>query len=265
MITRDTDFLSNLYTYAVRPSVLMEGYYNDTLNKKFWSDGQFDSDIREKLLQIAKEFYDNLGLNVPVIDIQLTGSLANYNYTQYSDLDVHVIIDFSEINSNTDLVKKALDGMRFIWNLRHDIKIRGYDVELYVQDVNEQHTASGLYSLLNGEWIRTPSYNPPDIDERDVEVKYNSYVSEITRMESRLKSKNLSIDDLKAITARASKLKQKAQQERKDCLQGGNEFCVENLVFKKLRGSGMMEKLINIGIEAYDRVYSEDEINRLKY
>lgn len=264
-MANDIDYLIGFYEYAIHPSILMEGYYNDTLNSKFWTNDQFDTDVREKLLQIAKEFYDNLNLDIPVIDIQLTGSLANYNYTQYSDLDVHVIIDFSQINTNIDLVKKALDGMRFIWNLRHDIKIRGYDVELYVQDVHEQHTASGLYSLLNGEWIRKPSYNPPDIDERDVEVKYDNYVSEITKMENRLKSKNLSISTLKAITARASKLKQKAQQDRKECLQSGNEFCVENLVFKKLRGSGMMEKLINIGIEAYDKIYSEDELSRCGY
>jgi len=264
-VTSDKEYLFNLYEYAIRPSVLMEKYYNDTLNKKFWTNDQFDSEVREKLLQIAKEFYNNLNLTVPVIDIQLTGSLANYNYTEYSDLDVHIIIDFTEINQNIDLVKKALDGMRFIWNLRHDIKIRGYDVEIYVQDVNEQHTASGLYSLLNGEWIRKPSYNPPDIDERDVEVKFNNYVTEINKMETRLKSKNLSKEDLQAITTRANKLKQKAQQDRKNCLEGGNEFCVENLVFKKLRGSGMMEKLINTSIEAYDRVYSEDELNHYRY
>jgi predicted nucleotidyltransferase len=89
-----------------------------------------------------------LELKVPVLDVQLTGSLANYNYTEYSDLDTHIIIDFKQINDDEELVKKALDGARFVWNQRHDIVIKGHDVELYIQDESEQHTASGLYSLL---------------------------------------------------------------------------------------------------------------------
>lgn len=262
MVSKDTDYLQSLYAYAVHPPVLMEKYYNDTLNEKFWVNSQFDPGVREKLLAIAKEFYNGLKLTVPVLDIQLTGSLANYNYTEYSDLDVHVIIDFKDISQNIDLVKQALDGMRFIWNIRHDITIRGHDVELYVQDVNEQHTASGLYSLLHGEWIRKPVYNPPEIDEKDVEVKFSNYVTEINKIAVCLKAKNLSQEDLKAVTDRAVKLKNKIQKDRKDCLQGGNEFCVENLVFKKLRGSGMLEKLIDVGIEAYDRAYSEDELQK---
>ena len=263
-MNNDLKNIQLVYEYVVRPSVLPENYYNSTLNQKFWTGSQFDSQIREKLLQIAKEFYDSLKLTVPILDIQLTGSLANYNYTEYSDLDVHIIIDFSKINEETDLVKKALDGMRFIWNLRHNITIKGHDVEIYLQDINEQHTASGLYSLLKGEWLREPSYNPPEVDEQDVELKYNHYVTEIEKIETRMKSDNLSDEDLQKVVNRANKLKQKAQQDRKYCLQNHNEFCVENLVFKKLRNTGMIEKLINLGIEAYDRIYSEDELATIK-
>jgi hypothetical protein len=61
------------------------------------------------------------------------------------------LIDFTKIDENFPLVKKAVDGVRFIWNLRRKIKIRGFDVELYVQDINEPHTSSGLYSSLKNE------------------------------------------------------------------------------------------------------------------
>ena len=79
--------------------------------------------------------------------------MANYNYTKYSDLDVHILLDFADINSDEDLVRAALDGRRFVWNLRHNISIGGHDVELYFQDMEDPHVASGLYSLLNDEWL----------------------------------------------------------------------------------------------------------------
>lgn len=234
-------------------------YYNDSLNSKFWENGEFNSDVREKLLNIAKDFYNSLELNVPILDVQLTGSLANYNYTQYSDLDTHIIIDFKQINEDEDLVKRALDGARFVWNQRHDIVIRGHDVELYLQDESEQHTASGLYSLLNGEWIRKPKYNPPEIDEMDVKVKEQEYVKEILKMEEKVSEPNLTEEECRQIESRAKKLKDKIQQGRKKCLSGSNasEFCVENLVFKNLRNTGMIEKLIDIASKAYDKAFSE--------
>ena len=197
-------------------------------------------------------------MNVPIVDIQLTGSLANYNYTQYSDLDTHIIIDFKQINDDIELVKKALDGARFVWNQRHDIVIRGHDVELYLQDEAEQHTASGLYSLLKGDWIRKPKYNPPEIDEKDVSLKEQEYIKEILKMEEKVSEPNLSPEECRLLEARAKKLKDKIQQGRKKCLSGpeASEFCVENLVFKNLRNSGMIEKLINISSQAYDKSFS---------
>ena len=257
--------LETVYSYMVTPQLILEKYYSDKLHERFWQNNTFDANLREKLLQVAKDFYEAFDIDVPIIDVQLTGSMANYNYTDHSDLDVHIIIDFEQINSNTDLVKKALDGMRFIWNLRHNISIGGHDVELYMQDVNEQHTASGLYSLLKGEWLRVPQYNPPEIDERDVTVKYDAYASEINKLADRVKAENLSPEEYLTITERAAKLKNKIHQGRKDCLMSGNEFCVENLVFKELRNSELFGKLIQIGIDAYDKAYSEDEISRHEY
>jgi len=235
-------------------------YYNDTLNPKFWVDGEFDVEVKRKLLQIAEDFFNSLELKVPVLDVQLTGSLANYNYTEYSDLDTHIIIDFKQINDDEELVKKALDGARFVWNQRHDIVIKGHDVELYIQDESEQHTASGLYSLLKGNWIKVPKYNPPEVDERDVNVKEKEYIKEILKMEQKVSQENLPSEEYKALENRAKKLKDKIQQGRKKCLSGPNasEFCVENLVFKNLRNKGMIEKLIDIASKAYDKVFSEN-------
>ena len=148
------------------------GIYNKDLNPKFWYNKKFDQGVRKKLLNIVNDFTAE---NTFIIDdIQLTGSLANYNYNKHSDLDVHILLDFSNINDDTDLVKQALDGKRFVWNLRHNIVIRDHEVELYYQDTNEPHIASGLYSILKDEWLVEPTYDPPSVDMNDVKKKANS-------------------------------------------------------------------------------------------
>jgi len=247
----DTHKLSGLYA-----TVFNEQYYNDELCPVFWHNNTFDQEVRESLLTIANDFYKHLKLDVPILDIQLTGSLANYNYTDYSDLDVHIIIDFKEINEDIELVKKALDGARFVWNVRHNIVINGHDVEVYIQDIHEQHTASGLYSLKNNDWVHKPTYNPPEVDERDVELKYRYYVKEINSL-SKLLNVTTDKDELKAISSRADKLKEKISKSRNDCLRAEGEFCVENLVFKKLRNTDNIEKLIDIAAQAYDKAFSD--------
>ena len=98
-------------------------WYNDTLPERFWDGDRFDPEVRQKLLEIAADVADKAGVVAEVQDVQLTGSMANYNYTKYSDLDVHILLDFADINSDEDLVRAALDGRRFVWNLRHNISI----------------------------------------------------------------------------------------------------------------------------------------------
>jgi hypothetical protein len=232
-------------------------FYKEELNPSFWKDDKFDPQIREKLLKIAKDFYEALKLTAPIKDIQLTGSLANYNWTDKSDLDVHVLIDFNDVDDNVELVKKALDGARFIWNLRHNIKLRGFDVELYVQDIHEPHTASGLFSLLNNEWIRVPKYNPPDIDYKDVDKKYQGIISDILQMENLMATSDFSSFSEEELYNHAQKLKKKIMDMRKEGLAREGEFSVENLVFKKLRNEGYIEKIIELISKAYTNIYNE--------
>ena len=244
-------------------------FYKKELDQLFWkktiedlpddteaSNYRFDSDIRKKLLQLAEDFYSSLGFDPEIKDIQLTGSLANYNWTDKSDLDVHVLIDFREIDENFTLVKKAVDGMRFIWNLRHKIKIKGYDVELYLQDINEPHTSSGLYSLLNNEWIRVPKYNPPQIDERDVQLKFEGIVNDINQLNVQLQNPTPEMDP-RDLYNHSEKVKSKIMKMRKEGLAERGEFSVENLVFKKLRNEGYIQNLIDLISRSYEKIYNE--------
>jgi hypothetical protein len=243
-------------------------FYKSELNPSFWkkinkdlpdeaNNYEFDPKIRKKLLEIAEDFYTSLGFDAPIEDIQLTGSLANYNWTEKSDLDVHVLVDFSNIDDNLPLVKKAIDGVRFIWNLRHKLKMRGYDVELYVQDINEPHIASGLFSLKNNEWIRIPKYNPPEIDYKDVDKKFDGIVSDILEVENIINSSNFTNTKEEEIYAHVLSIKQKIMKMRKEGLAENGEFSVGNLAFKKLRNEGYIEKIIELISKAYINIYNE--------
>lgn len=231
-------------------------FYQKELNSSFWQDQQFDESIKEKLLQIAEEFYATFKLEIPISDIQLTGSLANYNWTPKSDLDVHVLIDFSKINPDLALVKKSLDGQRFVWNLRHNIVIRGYDVELYLQDINEPHVASGLFSLLDNKWIRIPKYDPPEIDERDVQSKFDGIVNSIDQLNVKLIHSDPTMDP-RELHAHSEKVKSKIMKMRKEGLAERGEFSIENLVFKKLRNEGYIQNLIDLISRSYEKIYNE--------
>ena len=230
-------------------------FYNDELNPKFWIDDEFNQRIRGKLIIIAEDFFKSLDLDTDIIDIELTGSNANYNYSNYSDLDVHIIIDFNDVNKDVDLVKKMVDNQKFVWSTKHDISIKGHDVELYVQDVNEKHTASGLFSLLNNEWIRKPKYDEPQIDENDIDDKTKSYINSIDKLDEE-SNKDLSLDEIDTYFNYAKKLKNKIHSDRKEGLATKEaEFSVENLVFKELRNTGYFGKLIKIIDKLYDKQY----------
>jgi hypothetical protein len=248
----------------------VSAFYHDELNPIFWKKKKdkngniewvFDQRVRRKLLRIANDFYEKfpeLLKGRAIKDIQLTGSLSNYNYTNFSDLDVHVLVNLDGIDDeNPKILKAAIDGIRFIWNLRHNISIRGYDTELYLQSEDEPHDSTGLFSLLNNEWVKTPVYNPPVIDEMDVTKKYDSISSDIDKLRVKLGDLSDLPSNAKALYKRCLKLKDKIQKMRKESLSRGGEMAIGNLVFKKLRNDGYIEKLIDTISKSYDKIYTE--------
>ena len=108
--------------------------------------------------------------------------MCNYNYTEQSDLDTHIVIDYEEAGPK-ELVEKAVDGERFQWNTRHHLSLRGHDVELYIQDITDKKPHAAIYSLMNDEWVQKAKHDPPKLTEEDILPKYNSYVYDINELE----------------------------------------------------------------------------------
>ena len=241
-------------------------YYNDTLHPQFWDEFEFKEDVLKPILKIVDDFVkDDAHISPEMVeDVQLTGSLANYNYSEYSDLDVHILLDFADINKDEEIVKRALDGKRFIWNLRHDIKFNGHEVELYFQDINEPHVASGLFSLSGNRWIKKPKYEQPEVDHEDVVKKANSFKKELDLLADVLD--NISDEkEFSLINRRAKKLKEKIMKMRKEGLAGKGEFSVENLAFKTLRNDQTIARLNELIIKSYDLMFSKEELKEKKH
>ena len=131
---------------------------NDELNPKIWDENQkMKPEVKKNLLKIADDYFESLKIpGVDIEDVCITGSLANYNWSKYSDVDLHIIIDYKDVPVDEALVQDFFKSKSSNWNKEHDVKIYDYDVELYVQDINESHHSTGVYSILNNEWVTKP-------------------------------------------------------------------------------------------------------------
>jgi len=223
----------------------------ETLNPKVWDKNQkLRPEIRKNLLKIADDYIESLEIeSLDIDDVTFTGSLANYNWSQYSDVDLHILIDYQDIPVDESLIQDFLKSKSTAWNQNHDIKIYGYDVELYVQDINEEHVSTGVYSILNNEWLIQPEKKAITVDDKNVKLKANRIMDSIDDLYDEMKKeKNYDI-----IVDKADKIKDKIKKMRQAGLDKAGEFSVENLVFKVLRRNGMLDRLSDIKTIAYDK------------
>ena len=226
----------------------------DDLNPKVWGGLEINKSVREKLLKIAHDFYDGVELEVDVDDILLTGSLANYNWSErYSDYDLHILIDFEKINEDVELVKKYVDSAKNLWNNLHEIKISGYEVEVYIQDIREEHKSTGIYSLLNNKWKVKPSKIDFEPDEDSIKEKAKSVMMSVDDLESEIDEY-----DHEEFSERLSKTWEKIKNYRKSGLESeGGEYSTGNLVFKLLRRNGYIGRILKLKRQSYDKQFEE--------
>ena len=168
--------------------------YNDILNPAIWDNNKLNPEIKEKLLQIGKDFYADTETDAPLKDILFVGSLANYNWSDTSDFDVHVVIDFKDVDGNVELVEKLVNALKSKWNDEHDIHLKGHNVEVYIQDVTKENRSTGVYSLMQDKWLSEPQKENIQIDKEKIQEKYNDTVRKIN---SAIKAQD--INKLKAI------------------------------------------------------------------
>lgn len=209
-------------------------------------DPSLKEEVRSKLLEITNEFLEYLGIEFFVYDIHLTGSLANYNWSTYSDLDIHIIVDLDEFSNGkektttyNEIVREFFELKKKLWSSTNDIKIKGHEVELYIEDIDDKGVSTGIYSILNNDWIRKPEKNETSIDEKKILQKGEEYGKLIDDLFNRAKNGENVVKEV-------DELKNKLKRFRQSGLESGGEYSYENLTFKLLRRNGFIDKLFKI-------------------
>lgn len=232
--------------------------YNDVL-APIWSakeDGYLlDPEVRKSLLKIAMDFVKDLktnnGIDIKIEDVVMIGSLTNYNWTPYSDVDLHIITDFSKLKMKKEDAQTMFDAIKTNWNTKHDIKMKGFDVEVYVQDKDHEATSASEYSVLRNEWVKEPVKERPNFNKPLIKKKYKEYKNKIHSFVKKDNEKSL-----KGLLDKLYKFRQAG-------LDSGGELSEENIVFKILRAKGYLDKLKNNISSIYDDKMSVDEIKKI--
>jgi len=220
---------------------------NRRLNPKIWDSDDLRPEVRDKLIEIASAFEEFIGVDLDIIDYTITGSNANYTWTEYSDLDLHLIIP----GTPTDEQRELFNAKKSLWSEQHDISIRGLPVECYVQGKDEPHHSTGVYSLTDQEWLVEPKKVRPQLDDSAIEAKKDAILAQIQQA---LLSKDL--DRLRTV-------KDKITQMRKAGLTRAGEWSVENLVFKILRNLGLIDQITEKIRELEDQQLSLEQQDNL--
>ncbi len=227
---------------------------HDTLNDKVWDDWKIKPEIKKSLIDIAQDYFDYIEVKADIKDIYFTGSLANFNYSEYSDFDIHLVIDFADVNDDVELVQKYLDFAEKLWKEQHDIKIAGYEAELYCQNIDHKMIATGIYSLLQDEWIRKPSKIDWEPDEELIKKKATKLMHDIDELIEVSEDKHLEYHELKDRMKKTWKKIKGMRQAGLDSKEG--EFSTENLVFKLLRRNGYISKYMTLKRKIFDNKYA---------
>jgi predicted nucleotidyltransferase len=231
----------------------------DKLNPYLWHNNKIDSDVRIMLLDIAKDFIDTLSVKwVKPKDIILYGSLANYNWSKYSDIDLHVVIDFKEVYDKVEFVEDYFDSKKDLWNQTHEnLKIYGYPVEMYVEDVNADPQSSGAYSLITNEWLKEPAHlSDAKLDKTYVREMSAKFINKVDEIEDKIynekNEKNLEIlsDKLYRLFEELKDIRTKGLESEAQEMSNGN------IIWKVMRRTGYIERIWNIIDSTYDKINS---------
>ena len=215
---------------------------HNELNPVLWEDGKIRREIQVKLLQIAKEFYDFLEVSARLDDVLITGSQANYNYTTQSDIDLHLIMDFTQVDCEGE-VRELFDTKRKLWKKDHDINIKGIPVECYVEDLNDP-AVTASYSLLKETWIKQPKKITGGYDK--------DKVFDLATMWSKVIDQAIQSNKLDTMQT----VKNSLAVFRKRSLARDGEFGSGNLAFKALRNSDYISRLMTAINDKKDRQLS---------
>lgn len=235
----------------------------DKLNPEFFDkEGQLNSQIRLKLLDIADDFIDSLKIKwVKPSDIVLTGSIANYNWSKYSDVDIHIIYNYSDVYKKTDFVKDYFNSKKELWNSTHtELTIKDFPVEISVEDSSDPAKSTGVYSLEKNKWVKEPeNMNDSKLNKEYIKKFCAKQMSKLDKLFDEMDNETDKVK-IKKISDEIENLYTKLKDMRGEGLASSEkEMSTGNIIWKVIKHMGYIEKLWNYINNAYDRANTIDE------
>ena len=252
--TIDTNLKKELHV----PNDVLDSFkIKDSLNPEVWPDGKLDPQMKPQLLKIANGFLKDLNLpkGFKIKDIIFTGSLANYNWSKFSDIDLHIVMNLSQFDGDSEMIANYFKSQKDLWNQEHDITLHDFPIEIFVQDSNIELVATAVYSILKDKWIKKPKHETFDLDKEAIKTKADYFIRQLKDIRQDYTDKQY-----QSVIDKSIKVKNRIKQMRKAGLEGGGEFSLENLVFKVLRRTPFMDILSSFKAKAYDNLMSLAEI-----
>ena len=215
---------------------------NTVLNPKIWDHDRLKSEVRGALLRMAEDFIDFVGVPFEVLDIVITGGNVNFTYTNDSDIDLHIIADFDQVQCDRE-VAELFDSKRLLYKRQHHLEIHGIPVELYIEDHRIPATSAGLFSVANEEWLNRPNHIQP---------KYNHVeLDHMVAVWTKILQRAIMTGDLQ--TCRKA-LKLLRQYRKKGLATAAGEFSIPNLVYKSLRNDQVIDGMTRL----IDRLHDQE-------
>lgn len=203
---------------------------HDILNPILWNpDNTLKTEVRDILLETYKEFVRFVDLPLNIVDVEIVGSNASYNYNEQSDIDLHIIVNNELTYMDDEILQQLYNGRKGSFNRDYELSIEGLPVELYIEDIKAGNATNGRYSILKNEWVMFPkplTYTIPDISE-----DLNLWIQKC--------SEALNGTDPQLILDTINEI----YMMRKLGLAEDGEASVGNLVFKELRNMDMLTDL----------------------
>lgn len=202
------------------------------LNPFIWKDNILRQEVKDALDNIVIQFVNELKTNnipIEIVDVHIVGSNASYNYDLTSDLDVHIVADFSNINCNEKVLELLYNFFKSYFNNKYNISVHGIKVELYIENKETPAKSNGIYSLVDDEWIKFPEQI--DTIEVDIEQELSCWLEEYNKI---IASNNIEL--LQYFLNRLYIL-------RRDSLANEGEYGEGNLVFKYFRNNGYIDTM----------------------
>jgi len=208
---------------------------HEELNPKLWDGDKLKPEVRETLINFGKTWGQFAKIPKSMIqDMVMTGGNANFNYTDKSDIDVHLIVDRSKLYHDPQIVEDYLQAKKTLWTMSHNVTVYGYPLEPYAQDESITYPKNqGVYSLIKNDWLAKPKQCTYDYNsDHLLKQKVKHYMHTIDEMIK-----------MKAGPEQFDMLKNKFKDMRSTGIQKYGEFSRENLVFKELRNRGYLDKM----------------------